>query len=348
MPVHTTGAIARHVGGTLEGAAEVAIRGVESLEAAGPDQLSFVRDPKQAARLAASRAGAVIVGPDLALPAPPDRPRIRAGDADIAVARALELFAPPPPAAAPGISPEASVSPEATLGEGVAVAAGCHVGPGVVLEDGVSLYPNVTVLDAARLGAQSILWPGVVVRERCTIGARCQLHPGAVLGADGFGYRPDPAGGGLIKIPHIGTVTLGDDVEIGAGTCIDRGKFSATTVGDGTRIDNLCQIGHNCRIGRSCLIAGMSGLSGSVTLGDGVVIGGGAGIRDQVSIGDGARIAAAAQVMNDVPAGATWAGYPARHARDALREYAAMSKLPDLARLLKRFRNPAGADPGKA
>jgi UDP-3-O-[3-hydroxymyristoyl] glucosamine N-acyltransferase len=165
------------------------------------------------------------------------------------------------------------------------------------------------------------------------------LHSNVSIGADGFGYEPSPDGAGLVKVPHLGTVSLEDDVEIGAGSCVDRGKFGATVVGRGTKIDNLVQIAHNCRIGRGCVIAGQSGFSGSVTVGDGVTIAGGVGVADHVTIGSGATIGARSGLMKDVPAGETHVGYPAYEAGIALRQAAALRKLPDwmqnASRLLK-------------
>ena len=168
------------------------------------------------------------------------------------------------------------------------------------------------------------------------------------IGADGFGYRPAPDGRSLVKIPQIGTVTLGRGVEIGAGTCIDRGKFSETFIGDETKIDNLCQIGHSCRIGRCTVIAALTGIGGSATIGDGAMIGGGSSIKDHVKVGDGARLGGASDVMHDIPPGETWHGHPAHPARAAFREFAAIRKLPDLLQTLKqqqRARRGEEADP---
>jgi UDP-3-O-[3-hydroxymyristoyl] glucosamine N-acyltransferase len=145
-----------------------------------------------------------------------------------------------------------------------------------------------------------------------------------------------------VKIPQVGVVQIGHDVEIGAGTCIDRGKFSATVIGDGCKIDNLCQIAHNCRLGRHIILAGTTALAGSVTIGDSAVLGGGCNIRDHVTIGPGARLYGGSNLMSDVPAGETWGGYPARDARIALREQAAISKLPDLAKQVKELGRKAG------
>ena len=138
--------------------------------------------------------------------------------------------------------------------------------PGVVIGSNTKLYPNVTVLDDASIGSETIIWSGTVIRERCRIGNHCIIHPNVTIGADGFGFRPSPDGQGIVKIPQIGTVKIGDHVEIGANSCVDRGKLGATTIGDGTKIDNLVQIGHNCKLGRFCMMSGQSGLAGTVTL----------------------------------------------------------------------------------
>ena len=154
----------------------------------------------------------------------------------------------------------------------------------------------------------------------------CIIHPNATIGADGFGFRPDPQRG-LVKIPQIGNVVLGNNVEIGANTCVDRGKFSSTVLGDGCKIDNLIQIGHNSKLGRFCIMAGQSGLAGSVTLGNGVLIGGSASITDHVTIGDGAIIGGGSGVTKDIPGGKTMLGYPAIEARDALKQWAILKRL---------------------
>ncbi len=337
----TTEEMAHRVGGELRGDPAVVLRGVEAIDTAVPGQLTFITDDAFAARWSASGASAALVTRGLTalakLQPGNQRALIVVDDADLAMAEALALFAPPTPRPVAGIHPSAQVDPTAQLGARVCVGPLAVIAGGARLGDGCIIHGRVTILDDSRIGPNSELWPGVVVRERCMIGARCILHSNVVIGADGFGYRPsrDPARPGLVKIPHIGTVRIGDDVEIGAGTCVDRGKFSATEIGQGTKIDNQCQIAHNCRIGRFCVLAGQTGLAGSVILDDGVVVGGRVAIRDHVRIGSGVRLAACSAVMDDVPAGETWGGYPAREAKVALREHAAMRKLPDLLKQLR-------------
>lgn len=337
----TTAEMAQRVGGELRGDAAAVLRGVEGIDAAAPGHLTLITDEAYAARWGSSGASAALVSRGLAVLAnlrPGDgRALIVVDDAELAMAEALDFFAPPLPRPAPGAHGTALVDPTARLGRDVCIGPLAIIGARVRLGDGCVVHGRVTILEDSVVGAGSELWPGVVVRERCEIGARCVLHPNVVIGADGFGYRPsrDASRPGLVKIPQIGTVRIGDEVEIGAGTCVDRGKFSATEIGSGTKIDNQCQIAHNCRIGRFCVLAGQTGLAGSVTLGDGVVVGGRVAIKDHVRIGSGVRLAACSAVMDDVPAGETWGGYPAREAKVALREHAAMRKLPDLLKQLR-------------
>ncbi|MFW6060590.1 MAG: UDP-3-O-(3-hydroxymyristoyl)glucosamine N-acyltransferase [Phycisphaeraceae bacterium] len=339
MNPHTTQAIAQHIAGELVGRADLPVRGLETLDRADADHVTFIGDEKHARRWPESRAGAALVTRGLTPTQHngDDRPLIYVDDADLATARALELFAPELPAPQPGIHPTAVVHEDARLGENVRLGPHCYVGPRARIGDRCILHANVTALDDARLGDDCALWPGTVIRERCTLGNRCICQPNVTIGADGFGYRPSPDGAGMVKIPQIGTVELGDDVELGAGTCIDRGKFSATVIGAGCKIDNLVQIAHNCRIGRSVVIAGNCGIAGSVIIEDGVMLGGMVAVKDHLTIGAGARLAGCAQVIHDVPPGETWAGSPAQRMRDAAAQAALLRKLPDLARQVRRL-----------
>lgn len=331
----TTQQIADTVGGRLVGPGDLVVRGIESLDAAEPHHVTFVGDAQNAQRWPGSRASCVIVPDDLAIEPVAGRAVIRAANVDLAVAKLLETFAPPTAAVAQGVHPSAVVASTATLGQSIRIGPHCTVGPGVRLGQNVVLHSNVTVLDDCTIGDDTVLWPGVVVRERCVIGARCIVHPNAVIGADGFGFRPALDGNGLVKVPQIGDVVIGNDVEIGASTCVDRAKFGSTVIGDMTKIDNLCQIAHNCRIGRCVVIAAGCGIAGSVVLEDGVMLGGNVGLRDHLRVGKGAKVAAYAAVMRDVPAGEVWCGYPAKDIKATFREFAAMKYLPDLVKLMK-------------
>jgi UDP-3-O-[3-hydroxymyristoyl] glucosamine N-acyltransferase len=335
----TTQDIADRLGGDLVGCGTLGITGVETLDSAGPEQITFIRDETHAGRWARSAAGAAVVSRELELqPGSADRALIAVDDADLAMAKLLALFAPPAVQPTTGIDAGARIDPSANVADDCAIAAGCVVGRNVTIGPGCVLHENVVIKDACVIGEQCELMAGVVIRERCRLGRRVVCQPGVVIGADGFGYRPTGEGAAmrLVRMPHIGAVRIDDDVELGAGTCVDRGKFSDTVIGAGTKIDNLCQIAHNVVIGRSCVIAGQTGIAGSAVVGDGVQLGGQVAIRDHVTIGSGAKLAACAAVMDDVPEGATWGGYPARDVRIALREHAAMRKLPELTRLLRK------------
>ncbi|BBO70624.1 UDP-3-O-acylglucosamine N-acyltransferase [Desulfosarcina alkanivorans] len=336
MKKYTIEAISRAVGGKLSGNPTIEITGVEEISRAVKTQLTFIGQKKYIKLWDRSGASAAIVNQRLDVDPGQGRATVSVADADLAMAQVLNLFAPAPPACEAGIHPAAVVDATASIGPGAAIGAGCYVGPGVVIGAGSTLYPNVTVLDHTRIGSQTVVWSGTVIRDRCLIGDHCIIHPNVTIGADGFGYRPSPDGRGLVKIPQIGTVEIGNGVEIGPGSCVDRGKFSATTIGDGTKIDNLVQIGHNCTLGRSCVMAGQAGLAGSVTLGDGVVMGGRSLVKDHVTVCAGARIGGSAGVVSDVPAGKTVLGLPAEDHRQTLRIWAAQKHLPDLVKQLIR------------
>lgn len=312
--------------GTLVGETSQNITSTEELGRAKASDISFIGNKKYEKNWSTSAARVAVVNKDIAIEPGEGRAFIKVDDADLAMSQVLELFASPMPEFSVAIHPTAVVDASAKIGEGVKIGAGCYVGPRVEIGAHAILYPNVTVLDDCTIGAHTVLWSGVVVRERCHIGSACILHPNATIGADGFGFRPCPEKG-LVKIPQIGNVVIGNMVEIGANSCVDRGKFSSTVIGDGCKIDNLVQIGHNSQLGMFCIMAGSSGLAGSVTLGNGVVIGGSASIKDHTTIGDRAVIGAGSGVTGDVEAGKTMLGYPALEARDTLKQWAIMKRL---------------------
>ena len=312
--------------GELVGNTSQKITAPEQLELAKETEISFIGNKKYEKFWESSKACAAIVNEDISIEPGENKAFIKVKNADLAMSQVLELFAPPTPLFNIDIHPTAVVDQTAIIGNGTRIGAGCYVGPKVHLGENITLYPNVTILDECTIGKNTIIWSGAVVRERCHIGTDCILHPNATIGADGFGFRPDPTRG-LVKIPQIGNVILGNGVEIGANSCVDRGKFSSTVLGDGCKIDNLVQIGHNSKLGKFCIMAGHSGLAGSVTLGNGVIIGGSASIKDHTTIGDGAIVGAGSGVTGDIPAGKTMLGYPAVEARDALKQWAILKRL---------------------
>lgn len=319
--------LTRFLNGKLVGNTTSEITGPEELSKAGKDKISFIGNRKYEKSWADSQASVAVVGKNISIAPGENRAFIKVEHMEPAMIEILKLFAPPIPQFKTDIHPSANVDDSASIGDGCKIGAGSYIGKSVKLGKNVTIYPNVTILDDCSIGDHSIIWSGVVVRERCQIGKHCVLHPNANIGADGFGFTPNPDGMGLLKVPQIGNVVLGDYVEIGAGACVDRGKFSSTILGMGCKIDNLVQIGHNCQLGMFCIMAGNSGLAGSVTLGNGVVIGGSASIKDHTKIGDGATIGAGSGVTCNVGAGSTVLGYPALPARDTLKQWATLKRL---------------------
>ena len=339
----TSASVAEMVGGRLVGPGDRPVRGLAAVADAKADQLTFIGDLVNANRWAASAGGTAIVSKGIEVPGhdASTRALIEVDNADLAMIPVLEHFFAgeclPERGIAPGahVHPTAQVHPEARVAPGAVVGARCTVGARA------SLHPNAVLYADAQVGDDSIVHAGAVVRERCVVGRRCIVGPNAVIGGDGFGYRASADGRSVLRIPHLGNAVLEDDVEIGSGSMIDRGKFGATRIGAGSKIDNLCQVGHNVQIGRLCMISGHSGIAGSTVVGDGVQMGGGVGIAPHMRIGQGARIAARAAVMCEIPAGETWGGYPAQEIRHALRAEAALRKLADSAKpLLKLLKEP--------
>jgi len=313
--------------GELIGNTSQEITGPEELQKAKANHITFIGSIKYVSRWKDSKACAAIVNSNLEVEPGENRALIKVKNADLAMAKLLGVFEPEPPVFDTEIHPTAVIHETAQLGKGCKVGANSYVGKDVILEEGVKLFPNVTILDQTTVGKNTIIWSGTVIRERCEIGAFCIFHNNVSIGADGFGYRPSDDGRGLVKIPQIGTVIIGNDVEIGANSCVDRGKFSATIIGDNCKIDNQVQIAHNCIMGRSCIMAGHSGLAGSVTLGDGVIIGGSASIKDHTTIHSGVTVGAGSGVVGDIEAGKTVLGYPAQDSREMLKQWVMMRKL---------------------
>lgn len=318
--------LAHAIGARLEGDGSARVRGFATLALAKPDEISWLGDEKYIPEFQKTRAAAVLVSEQLVVP--PGRTLLRVADPDIARCEALRRLAPPAPEVAPGIHPSAIIAPDAQLAPGVCV------GPHVVIESGATigartqLHPGVYVGLQSTIGPDCVLWPNVVVRERVTIGQRVQIHPNVTIGADGFGYllRAERH----VKIPQLGTVSIEDDVEIGAGSAVDRAQSGVTRIGRGTKIDNLVQVGHNCDIGEGCVIVAQTGVSGSCTLEPFVTVGGQAGIADHLRLGRGARLAAKSLLIRDVPAGETWFGFPAGPSREFMRTVAVTRRLPEL------------------
>jgi UDP-3-O-[3-hydroxymyristoyl] glucosamine N-acyltransferase len=343
----SAGEIAALTGGKLSGAADVTVSGVAPLDRAGPDDLSFLAARRYLQYFQQSSAAIVLCKPDLVSDGTPGpASRVAVPDPHVALLAIIPVLY-PEPAWQPGIHRTALIGAGTTWQEPVAI------GPYVVLGKDVRLGRNVrigagSVLgDGVVLGDDVQLYPQVVCYSGTVLGSRVILHAGVRLGADGFGYVPGKHGELPRKMPQVGRCIIGDDVEIGANTTIDRGSVDDTVIGPGTKIDNLVQIGHNCRIGARCLIAGQAGIAGSTHVEDDVFLAGQAGLADHVTVGRGARVTVQGGVIGDIDPGATVSGYPARTHREFLRAQGALYRLAhivdDLEALVRRGDGSGGS-----
>jgi UDP-3-O-[3-hydroxymyristoyl] glucosamine N-acyltransferase len=320
-------AIAALVGGTLEGPGDPDLVGVAPLDRAGAEELSFLAHPRYVEYLATSRAGAVIMTGADASDARTTTPRIVVRDVYRSLAVVLERMY-PDAVPEPGVHPAAVVGPGVEFGRDVQIGAHAVIERGCRIGDRCRIGAQVVMGEGCVLGEAVVLHPQVTLYPGVRVGSRSVLHSGVRVGVDGFGYTPES--GGLRKMPQVGTCTIGEDVEIGANTTIDRGSVGATEIGDGVKIDNLVHIGHNVRIGAHAVIVAQVGVSGSVSIGSGATLAGQVGVNGHIRIGAGARIGGQAGVFGDVPEGAVYSGYPARPHREALRAQAAVFRLPKL------------------
>jgi UDP-3-O-[3-hydroxymyristoyl] glucosamine N-acyltransferase len=324
-----------------EGATTEAITGIASLGTAQPGDISFLGNAKYKASVASCRASVVLLPSDFSGPAGPNQIHMFVDNPSAALGRLcsrIEQALWPRPK--PGIHPSAVVAPEAR------VAASATIGPFCVVEAGASvgerahLQSGVFVGRSSVIGDDTWLMAGVVVAPECTLGSRVRLHPGVIIGADGFGF--ELVAGRHEKVPQVGTVVLGDDVEVGANSTIDRSRFETTVVGEGTKIDNLVQIGHNVVIGKHCLLCALVGIAGSVTLGDYVVVGGQSGLAGHLTVGTGAMIAAQSGVKDDIPAKTSVWGSPSLPLLLEQKITILRSRLPELFKRVDALEKKAG------
>jgi UDP-3-O-[3-hydroxymyristoyl] glucosamine N-acyltransferase len=323
--------LARRLGAVADPSLDVEIDGVAPMDEAGASQVTFFNNPTYVRTLKTTRAGAVLVAKNFEGECP--APLLKVANPYLAFARAIALFhAPPAPPA--GVHPTAVLGAGVVLGKDVSIGAYVTLGDRVAVGDGTTIHPHCVVYRDARIGSGCVLHSHAVVREEVRLGDRVILQNGAIIGADGFGFAPR-GDGTYEKIPQAGTVDVGDDVEVQALSCIDRATIGVTSIGRGTKIDNLVQIGHGSRVGKDTLLCGQVGLAGTSRVGDRCTLAGQVGVAGHLSIGDGASVVAQAGVMDDVPAGAVWGGSPAVPFRDFKAAVLYFLKLPELVKRLK-------------
>ncbi len=308
------------IGGT--GDATVSFTDVMALSLAGRSDVSFIDNRRYIADFTASRAGAILVAPDLVERAPRSAMLLVTKNPYRGYALIAQAFYPVRPPVG-GIAKTATVAPTSKLGEGVAIGPGAVIGEHCVVGAGTSIGANTVIGDGVRIGDDCRIASNCTLTH-CDLANRVMLHPGVRIGQDGFGFAP---GAQHTKVPQLGRVLVHDDVEIGANTAIDRGAAPDTVIGAGTKIDNLVHIAHNVTIGKGCFITGQVGISGSTSVGDYVMMGGQAGLIGHLTIGDGARISAQAGVTHDIPPGVTVTGTPALESREHWRNLAFLSRL---------------------
>lgn len=327
--------VAGKVGAAFTGH-DLELTGVNTLEKAGPTEIAPLMSKKYLPQLATTRAGAVLVEAKLAAQCAGQCSAALLPSANVKLdwARVVTLFA-KPQGSLTGVSPQSFVHPEAELAPGVTVYPFVFIGPRAKVGEGSTLFPGVYVGEDCVIGQGCTLYPNVSLMAGTVLGQGVVIHAGSVLGSDGYGYAQGPAG--HVKIPQLGNVVVGDNVEIGANTCIDRAALDATVIGDGTKVDNLVQIAHNVQTGRHCLIISQVGIAGSTTLGNGVVLAGQAGLRDNIHLADGVQVAAQSGVGQDLPAGFIAGGSPSMDAPTYLKMSMSLPKLPELMRRVRRM-----------
>lgn len=327
--------IAAAVRGTVQGDGEVRLSRIAPLDRAGIGDISFLASAKYAKLLVESKAGAVLISPELQ-----DAPGLCANRVVVAKPHEAILALLPKLYRQPvrpfvGVHPTAVVDPTAQLDPDVCLEPYVVVGANAHIARGAWIGSHCVIGDGVRVGADVRLFPHVTLYSGVTLGNRVAIHSGTRVGSDGFGYVFQ--NGAHQKLQHVGACIIGDDVEIGANCGIDRGSIDETVIGAGTKIDNLVHVAHNVRIGRLCLITAQVGIAGSAHIGDGVVIAGQSGVSGHVTIGDRATLTAQTGVITDVPSGEVWGGFPSRPHRESLKGYAAIAKLPEFMKRVERL-----------
>jgi len=320
--------IASYLGGKVVGDPEAVVHGIGSLDDAIEGQITFLANPKYAAKVAVTRASAVIAAPGTDCHG---KNLVETGNPQLAFAKLLTLFTrkETPPM---GVMAGAHVSPAATIGNDATIYPGAYVGEGVTIGARAVIHPGVVLYEGVTIGDDVTLHANVSIRERCTIGNRVIVHNGAVIGSDGFGYVPD--GKKHFKIPQIGIVVVEDDVEIGANVTIDRAALDKTLIRRGTKIDNLVQIAHNCSLGEDCIIVAQAGVAGSTVLGNNVIIGGQAGLAGHIKLADNVMIGGQSGVTNSIKEAGVFSGTPVMPHKEWLKASMTLPRLPEMRKSL--------------
>lgn len=321
--------IAAVTGGTVEGNPKVALRSFAKIEEAGEGDLAFLANPKYTNYIYSTKASAVLVSNDFKAEQALETTLIRVANPYETLAtlmRMVDQLLNPQPT---GIEEPSHIGAGVTVDENCYIGAFSYIADGVSLGAGVKVYPHVYIGRGASIGDGTILYSGAKVYPGCKIGKSCIIHSGAVIGADGFGFAPN-ATGSYDKIPQMGIVVLGDNVEVGANTTVDRATMGATLIGDGSKLDNLVQVAHNVEVGANTVIAAQAGFAGSSKVGNNCMIGGQVGVAGHISIGNKVSIGAQSGIPNNVADGSVLMGYPAVPARNFARQAAALKRLPDL------------------
>lgn len=326
------GELASKLGAELRGDAELEVTGVKGIEEAGPTEVTFVANRRYTALARTTRAAAVLVEPEFQ---EISTATLRLKNPYLAFARALGIFY-QPPVYSPGIHPTAVIDPTAVIGEGAHIGAYVVVGPGVRLGEHATLLPHVVLYPGVQAGSYLFAHAHAVVREYCILGDHVTLENGVIIGADGFGFAKNEAGH-WEKIPQSGPTMLGDWVDVQANACIDRATVGATKIGNGTKVDNLVQIGHGSHVGENTLLCSQTGLAGSSVVGNNAILAGQAGVAGHCALGDGVILTAQAGVSHDVPAGKMLSGSPAFDNRVWLRAVTVFQRLPELLKRLDRL-----------
>jgi UDP-3-O-[3-hydroxymyristoyl] glucosamine N-acyltransferase len=333
------GELANRLGAELRGDAELEVTGVKGIEEAGPTEVTFVANPRYAALARTTKAAAVLVEPDFQQIS---TATLRLRNPYLAFSRALGFFY-QPPAYPAGIHPTAVIDPTAQVGAGAHIGAYVVIGPGVRLGDHATLLPHVVLYAGVQVGSHFFAHAHAVVRENCILGDNVTLENGVIVGADGFGFAKNEAGE-WEKIPQSGVVRLGNRVDVQANACIDRATVGTTVIGNGTKVDNLVQVGHGSHVGENTMLCGQVGLAGSSVVGSNAILAGQSAVAGHCTLGDGVILTAQSAVSHDVPPGKMISGSPGFDNRIWLRAVTVFQRLPELLKRIDRLEKKLAAD----